>query len=191
MPTIRKRKPPKTALLNAVKKNDLAEVRLILEAGSDPNAADKRGGGWTPLHWACWYGFTEIVRSLLKHGAGIEDKTVFGWTPLYFACRSNATEIVKLLLSHDADPNPKDSFHERSILCEICEHIHPPRSGIARILLQAGASMTEDEARRFLDVTVCLPAINPDRELLLEWYREHHPEMFMERFCTENVPPGM
>lgn len=39
----------------------------LLEAGADVNARDR--GGHTSLHWACWYGHTDIARLLLEHGA--------------------------------------------------------------------------------------------------------------------------
>ncbi|MDD3847429.1 MAG: hypothetical protein PHC90_13860 [Syntrophorhabdaceae bacterium] len=35
-----------------------------------------------------------------------------------------------------------------------------------------------------LTSVIKLPAGHPWRETMLDWYREHHPEMVMEAFCT-------
>jgi len=58
-------------------------VRAMLAAGVP---VDTRGGhGGTALHWACWKGYSEIVKVLIGHGASltIKDETYnappFGW----------------------------------------------------------------------------------------------------------------
>ena len=56
-------------LIDAIVKNDVAEVKRLLETGADVNAKDENG--WTPLHLAARKGYTGIVKLLRKHG-GIE-----------------------------------------------------------------------------------------------------------------------
>ena len=44
-----------------------ASVRLLLDAGANPNIQDN--GGDTPLYYACYYGYPHVVRILLDSGA--------------------------------------------------------------------------------------------------------------------------
>jgi len=54
-------------LHSAVAAHDRESVRLLLEAGADPNATPQ--GGFTPLHGARHQGDEEMAQMLLDHGA--------------------------------------------------------------------------------------------------------------------------
>lgn len=56
-----------TPLVHAIHKNRAEAVRVLLDAGADPNT--RHGGGSTPLMFAAAYGNVAIVRDLLDHGA--------------------------------------------------------------------------------------------------------------------------
>ena len=56
-----------TPLEHAVHKNQLESVKALLDAGADPNLADR--AGTTPLIMAAGYGYTPIVELLLRRGA--------------------------------------------------------------------------------------------------------------------------
>jgi ankyrin repeat protein len=56
-----------TPLMHAIHKNQQGSVRLLLNAGADPNRAAP--DGMTPLMMAAGYGYEGIVRDLLEHGA--------------------------------------------------------------------------------------------------------------------------
>lgn len=91
-----------TALLAAVSHNQLEEVKLLLARGADPNLADN--AGWTPLHYAAWFGSgTVILTELLDHGARIDARNDRGITPLYFAAATGHDPQVRLLLARGAD----------------------------------------------------------------------------------------
>jgi ankyrin repeat protein len=91
-----------TALLAAISSNGYEEVHLLLLRGADPNLADN--AGWTPLHYAAWFGSSTIViADLLAHGAKIDARNDRGITPLYFASAAGHESQVKLLLQHGAD----------------------------------------------------------------------------------------
>jgi len=91
-----------TALHHAAAFASLSTMQLLLNAGSDVNARNRRAS--TPLHWAIRD--EAKVRLLLEHGAGIDLKQADGRTPLYQAASlGNGNAIIRLLLEKGADPN--------------------------------------------------------------------------------------
>lgn len=105
-----KNKKGYTALMYALWWNpNLEIVRLLLEAGADPNIG-KSQGGYTALMYALFkkQPNLEIVRLLLRAGARantVENQE--GYTPLMYALDTEHPnlEIIRLLLRAGADPN--------------------------------------------------------------------------------------
>jgi ankyrin repeat protein len=94
-----------TALMHAALLGGPDVMRLLLDAGADPNAKNRRNA--TALLWAVTD--AGAVRLLLEHGADPNIKSIEGRTPLYLASTEPAgVDIVKLLLDKGADPNGKD-----------------------------------------------------------------------------------
>ena len=85
----------------AANRGDLREVRSLVEAGADVNAA--RGDGMTALHWAALDGRTEMAVVLLEAGA-VPDATtrIGGYTPLHLAARAGHGALVRRLLGAGA-----------------------------------------------------------------------------------------
>jgi ankyrin repeat protein len=91
-----------TALLAAIGHNAPDEVQLLLQHGADVNKPDD--AGWSPLHYAAWFGTsTVILQALLDRGARIDALNDRHITPLYFASVAGHESQVKLLLEHGAD----------------------------------------------------------------------------------------
>lgn len=91
-----------TLLHHAIGYGSLDTVKLLLDAGADVNAANRRRS--TPLHWALHD--EAKVRLLLSRGAAINTKQVEGRTPLYIAASmGNAASLVTLLLENGANPS--------------------------------------------------------------------------------------
>ena len=71
----------------------------------DPNIKDNNGR--TPLLWASYHGYLDIVKCLIEEGKAdpnIRDK--YGETPLYVASKNGYFDIVKCLIKQGkADPN--------------------------------------------------------------------------------------
>ncbi len=88
-------------------------VRLLLDAGADPNAAGNRRRS-TPLHYAAegfitgpaWDSTQQVqtIQCLLRQGARLGLQDMNGATPLHRAVRTRCAAAVRLLLQAGADP---------------------------------------------------------------------------------------
>lgn len=74
----------------------LQNVRTLLEAGAEPNAADELGN--TPLYDVVKQDHLEIIRLLLRFGANPMAANRAERTPLDFAAERGCTEAVRLLV---------------------------------------------------------------------------------------------
>jgi ankyrin repeat protein len=97
------------ALALAAQHGHVEVVRLLLDAGEDPDRFNPKGnhGHSTPLHQAVWAGHEAVVRLLVEHGARLDIKdtiyegTPFGWAVYggragiadYLRTRGGATEV--------------------------------------------------------------------------------------------------
>lgn len=96
---------PGEALRLAASKGDLETVRKLLEAGADPNAANKYGA--TPLINATNKGHFEVVKLLVENGADVNQKDVFyGFAPIGAATFGDNEDIAVFMIENgleDAD----------------------------------------------------------------------------------------
>ena len=91
-----------TLLHHAAGFGALETLTLLLDAGADVNAKNRRGS--SPLHWAI--DDEAKVRVLLTRGAAVNARQVEGRTPLYQAATlGNGNAVIRLLLAKGADPN--------------------------------------------------------------------------------------
>lgn len=107
-----------------------ASVRLLLEAGCDPNNPHKRGS--PPLIKAingCSRPHNKCVRVLLQGGANVNAK-YHGRTPLQIAIGQQAfkgyTNLVHILIEAGADPNALDLNKSRPIMQILQSGGHQP-----------------------------------------------------------------
>ena len=98
-------------LCDAVRRNHIEAVRLLLAAGAEPNIRDEEGN--SPLRICVEKGYLELARLLLLCGAtkniheaggGGSDMNVLGVAAYWLD-----VEMVRLLLAHGADPNVLDN----------------------------------------------------------------------------------
>lgn len=97
------------AFLVSVIRGDTNLASFLLERGADVETRFEGRDtpkGSTPLMWAPWWGFPEMVKLLLKHGDSIEARDGEGLTALMYAAaakdRGN-TEVLETLLAAGAD----------------------------------------------------------------------------------------
>lgn len=120
MPTVMEdlEEPEKQLLVEAAIENRVEAVRLMLDLGFD--IGFKKSGEWgaTALHWAAWYGQTQMVRLLLERGAPLdlpanppEDSTPFIWAAHGFGhCKNpqgDYAAIVRAMIEAGAKPDAK------------------------------------------------------------------------------------
>ena len=97
--------PPDAPVAEAAMRGDAAEVRALIEMGTDVNMA--LGDGMTALHWSAERGDNDITALLLSAGARVESTTRLGaYRPLHLAAKGGHTSVVRALLEADAIPNP-------------------------------------------------------------------------------------
>jgi ankyrin repeat protein/tRNA A-37 threonylcarbamoyl transferase component Bud32 len=102
----------KNALHMAVEGGHGECVRLLLEAGANPDAEEEYGN--TPLILAvnyCRGDCPDIVALLAKHGANVRVRSMFGLVPLLIAAEKGLLNVVAYLVEHaGADILQRGSF---------------------------------------------------------------------------------
>lgn len=86
-------------LIKAVRSGQLDDVRAALAAGAPAELSDGQGVPGLPLGIACFMGFGEIVRELVKHGAKVniaDNREPI--SPLSMAIRGGKTDVVRILI---------------------------------------------------------------------------------------------
>ncbi|MGA7413114.1 MAG: ankyrin repeat domain-containing protein, partial [Bryobacteraceae bacterium] len=116
-----------------------ASMKVLLDAGADPNALDNRGA--TPLVYAA-YSF-EKTKLLVDHGARVQVAAKNGVTPLDVAAvvHGNAPS-VRYLLEHGAEitkPDTKSARRDSYVLTDAAERGDPET---IKLLLAHGGDVT-------------------------------------------------
>lgn len=120
-----------TPLIEAIEKNNIDEVRRLIEAGAGVNTTyefetaygTSDNPSWctevqTALMLAAYKSEKEIVELLVEHGADVNSTNSYGITALMLA--SNAfsktqTQIVEYLIEHGADINAVNKIGESAL----------------------------------------------------------------------------
>src|SRR3954453_11504989 len=136
-PDIVKLKGPggSTPLMYAVLYGEADDVRLLLEAGAEPNARNEVGA--TALMWAA--DDLDKTRLLLRAGADPNARSDDGRTPLLVATTwPQSTDVVKLLLDRGANPSAVVNSY-RGPLTPLRLAAEAGHEAAVRLLLDRGA----------------------------------------------------
>ncbi|CAM9656295.1 unnamed protein product, partial [Laminaria digitata] len=112
----------------------LGVVRVLLEAGADPDMAACLG--LTPLHLAAQFGNVNLVHMLHCKTPGTLNRcSSNGTTPLYLACNHGHEGTVSKLLSVGAmQLEPSDDID----VCPLAAAVHKGFMGVVRVLINEG-----------------------------------------------------
>lgn len=98
--------------------------------------------------------------------------------------------IVRIILEHGADIHVLDGC-DHTLLHAVCSS-SCGTIGVARFLFEHSVEITvkNNEGETALDKAVALPGDRPNRDYIIEYFREHYPEEYFTKFCTTSTSPG-
>tara|TARA_B100001094_G_C18085773_1_gene747652 strand:- start:252 stop:1304 length:1053 start_codon:yes stop_codon:yes gene_type:complete len=134
-----------TSLMNITSshnRNNKSEiVKLLLEAGANPNKEDNEG--ITALNYEVRHRNVEVVRMLLDYGARINDNKLYGLTIIDNVIKHNLVDIIKLLI-----PKITNKTYINKLLIYAMDYNHninpDERIDLVRLLLDYGANPNVD-----------------------------------------------
>ncbi len=115
---VRDKNQPAYKLLEAIHKNDINSVNILLKKNSINDLQGKNirneGNFHPPLHMACEEGKFEIVKILLQNGFAVNmcDENGGRRTAISYAIEMEHKDIVELLINANADMTIKDNFDQ-------------------------------------------------------------------------------
>lgn len=136
--------PATTPLHEAVQAGDIVTTQKIL---SDPstliNAIDVNG--YTPLHWACMFGHTEIVKLLIRSRANLNALDQSGYPPIDYT--ESFPTIRRLLLQNHAQNIDEFIHHD---LCKTALHDAVKQTNLTQLkrLLKQDSSIINQTDRQ-------------------------------------------
>jgi uncharacterized protein len=90
-------------LIDAIRTNDVAAVRALVDKRVDVNAVQP--DGTSVLHWAVDRDVPELVQLLIRAGANVKATNRYGATPLWLAALNGNATTLNMLLEAGADAN--------------------------------------------------------------------------------------
>ncbi|XP_042539307.1 protein phosphatase 1 regulatory subunit 12C isoform X1 [Dipodomys spectabilis] len=111
MPEARHPRTGASALHVAAAKGYIEVMRLLLQAGYDPELRD--GDGWTPLHAAAHWGVEDACRLLAEHGGGMDSLTHAGQRPCDLADEEVLSLLEELAQKQEDLRNQKEASQSR------------------------------------------------------------------------------
>lgn len=116
----------RTPVLHAVDSHDVNSLRVILEAGGNPNPAYPKGMfRSSPLTAAGFAGMPTLLKLLLDFEADPNARNPEGLTALHSVARTHNTECAVLLLEYGADLNAMSSNGRTPLTTAIIHNNHP------------------------------------------------------------------
>lgn len=91
-----------------IRAGDRSKVDALL-ANNAALATEYNNDGWTPLHFACFFGQPDIAKKLIGLGADVHarSRNTMRNLPIHAAAGGRSRESVRVLLEHGADVNAR------------------------------------------------------------------------------------
>jgi ankyrin repeat protein len=119
---------------SAIRENNLAQLKALLDQKPSANPADHRG--ITPLMYAAEVGSVDAMRVLIDHGADVNAQNDFGSTALMWSVPDPAK--VRLLLDHGAQANLAAKSGRTALIIAAFTN---PSAEVVRLLLAKDANV--------------------------------------------------
>nr|XP_034184113.1 uncharacterized protein LOC117606144 isoform X1 [Osmia lignaria] len=153
-------------LFEAVKRNNSSEVEKCIRMGAFVNAKHVGAKGYvgTPLHFAAWKGYDEIINILLKNKANPNATGNKAFTPLHYAAKFSHLKIVMILLSNGAIYNAisddeKTPFHfaadknVNDLLKLVGESFRNVRNGNSKVIYELNKIKNIDKIKAIMSAS--------------------------------------
>lgn len=127
-----------SAFVNYIKKNDIGAIKLLLDAGFDPNTNINAN---YPLYYAAKYNKRQVIYLLLEAGA---DPNKDFTSPMRFTILHKDYDCTKMLIDHKGDVNYTDMLFDESLLYTA---LKKKQYDIVLLLLKSGAKMDRKSYR--------------------------------------------
>ena len=130
----------------AAKGGNISVVRMLLDAGADPNM--KNSKGCTPLFMSASEGHLGITKLLLQRGAQPNIANRSGFTPLHQAACYGDIDVAKELFEKGADPNVTSLFGSTPLHFTV-SYCTQGKKEMVRLLLDydADVNIADDEGK--------------------------------------------
>ena len=175
-----------TPLLEATLKNDLAQTKVLLKSGANPNVTNRYGV--TPLWLACQNGNEIIVETLLAAGAEPNARQRSGETVLMRAARTGDIQSVKALLERGAEVNAKEKRGQTAVMWAAAEG----HAAVVDLLIKAGADFQTPLDSGFTPLFFAIREGRADVvKLLLKAGADVNEAMEPKRRAGRGPQPGM
>jgi len=126
--------PPSSNIFEAVKNNNIKEVKSLLEQKVDPNSVDEDGDHL--LMYAALYSSPDCMQLLIENGSNVNAKNKLDETALMWSVHDLAK--MKLLLEHGADVNAKAKTGNTPLLIASIGH---GKYDAVKLLIDKGADV--------------------------------------------------
>jgi hypothetical protein len=140
-------------LISAVLKENIQEVRRLLETGVDIESKDSREN--TPLHYASAIGSAALCELLIQSGANLESRDELGETPLHHASKYGQSIICELLVKSGANLEAEDEFGETPLF-EATRRIN---LDVIYVLLDLGADPLHKNTKGKTPIDIAKPEL--------------------------------
>ena len=132
----------RATLVEAIKNEDRAAVRALLQRRADVNALEP--DGTTPLHWAAYMDDLGTAELLIGAGANPKAANRHRVTPLALAAINGNAAMIGLLLKAGADPNTALPEGETALMTAA----RTGKLDAVKVLLETGANVNAKETSR-------------------------------------------